>query len=207
MSSKARSIGDLELLDGGGDSGDSGGGTGESGGGDSFSGGDSGDAGDGTAVSFGGDSGGGGGNRAGTGGGKQRGRPRKDRELVREVPGPTLTEPEGKNRSKSPDFKVLIDTTIVGLFGLVATATAHEHWLKERDDVLPITGPLKAWVEQLPPKTLKAMEKRMAPTLFVIGCAVVVGPDVVMEMRTRKREQDTRRSLSGQGKPSFFRPG
>jgi len=85
---------------------------------------------------------------------------------------------------------------VVGLFGLVATATAHEHWLKEQGDVLPITGPLKAMVEQLPPKTLKKLEKNLAPTLVVVGIAVVVGPDAVAEMRLRAEDKRDRTAVS-----------
>jgi hypothetical protein len=77
----------------------------------------------------------------------------------------------------------------VGLFGLVAVATAHEHWLKEQPDVLPITGPLKAWIDQLPAKTLKRLEQNLAPTLLVVGIATVVGPDAVLEMRLRANEK------------------
>ncbi len=76
----------------------------------------------------------------------------------------------------------------MGLFGLVAVATAHEHWLKERQDVLAITGPLNAWIDQLPSKTLKQIEKNLAPALFVVGCATVVAPDVILEMRLRAEQ-------------------
>ena len=79
---------------------------------------------------------------------------------------------------------------MVGLFGLVAVATAHEHWLKERADVVAITGPLNAWIDQLPSKTLKRLEKNLAPALLVVGVATVVGPDIVLEMRLR----DTKRA-------------
>ena len=111
--------------------------------------------------------------------------------MVGEVVGPTLARPKGEKRGRKsgPDLGVLIDTTVVGLFGLVAVATAHEHWLKERDDVIPITGPLKAWVDQLDSKTLKRIEKSLAPTLFVVGCATVIGPDIMVEMKERAKSR------------------
>jgi len=84
----------------------------------------------------------------------------------------------------------------VGLFGLVAVATAHEHWLKERDDVVPITGPLKAWVDQLPAKTLKKLEQNLAPALLVAGMAIVLGPDVFAEVRIREQEKRIRAAVS-----------
>jgi hypothetical protein len=105
---------------------------------------------------------------------------------VGEAVHPTLTNDKpGRGRKRGPDLSVLVDTTIVGLFGLVAVATGHEHWLKERDDVLPMTGPLNAWIDQLPSKTLKKLEKNLAPALFAVGCAIVVGPDIAAEMRLR----------------------
>lgn len=126
--------------------------------------------------------------------------------MVGELPGPTLTEKVAKRGRKSgPDLGVLIDTTMVGLFGLVAVATGHEHWLKERDDVIPVTGPLKAWVDQLPSKTLKRLEKNLAPTLLVVGLATVLGPDLVVEMKLREQDKRARIALSAP-KGSGFRP-
>jgi hypothetical protein len=107
--------------------------------------------------------------------------------MVGEVPRSQVKNVGGKK--KGPNLGALIDTTIVGLFGLVATATAHEHWLKERDDVIPITEPLKAWVDQLPAKTLKKLEANLAPTLFVVGLATVIGPDAIAEVRLRAEEK------------------
>lgn len=108
--------------------------------------------------------------------------------MVGEAPSPTLVEPvqpkQGR-RKKGPDLGVLIDTTVVGLFGLVAVATGHEHWLKEREEIVPVTEPLKAWVDQLPAKTLKRLENNLAPALFCCGLAVVVGPDLILERRLR----------------------
>src|SRR6266511_1123048 len=79
---------------------------------------------------------------AGTGAPKRkRGRPRKTLELVGELPGPTLTDADApkRGRKRGPDLSVLVETTVVGLFGLVAVATAHEHWLKDREEVMAIT--------------------------------------------------------------------
>jgi hypothetical protein len=95
---------------------------------------------------------------------------------------------------------VLVETTVVGLFGLVAVATAHEHWLKDKVDVTPITGPLNAWIDQLPAKTLKRLEANLAPALFVVGLATVVGPDAVMEMRLRA-QQNARPTVPGTRRP------
>jgi len=112
---------------------------------------------------------------------------------------PTLTDskPARGGRKRGPDLSVLVETTVVGLFGLVAVATAHEHWLKEREDVMAITGPLNAWIDQLPAKTLKKVEKNLAPTLLVVGIATVIGPDAVLEMRLRAQSKNARTPVSG----------
>jgi len=89
---------------------------------------------------------------------------------------------------------------------LVAVATGHEHWLKERDDVIPVTGPLNAWIDQLPAKTLKKLERNLAPTLFVVGLATVVGPDIVLEMRLRALAKNASRPIPrspGQGQGAY----
>lgn len=98
-------------------------------------------------------------------------------------------------RKKGPDLSTLVDTMVVGLFGLVATATQHEHWLKEKVDVIAITQPLNAWIDQLPAKTLKKLEANLAPTLFVVGVATVVGPDAVLEARIRYAQKRNRNSF------------
>src|SRR6266498_238247 len=151
---------------------------------------------------------------SGTGAGapkRKRGRPRKTLELVGELPGPTLTDADApkRGRKRGPDLSVLVETTVVGLFGLVAVATAHEHWLKDREEVMAITGPLNAWIDQLPAKTLKKLERNLAPTLFVVGLATVVGPDAVLEMRLRAQHKSSRNAVpqSGQGRsPNSFPP-
>lgn len=113
-----------------------------------------------------------------------------------EVPGRAVAAPATAAQAKGADLAALIDTTVVGLFGLVAVATAHEHWLKDRVDVLPITEPLKAAVKQLPPKTLKKLEKNLAPAMVVAGLAIVVGPDVAVEMRLRAEDKRARAAVS-----------
>lgn len=95
---------------------------------------------------------------------------------------------------------MLVETTTVGLFGLVAVATAHEHWLKDKVDVQAITGPLNAWIDQLPAKTLKKLEQNLAPTLLVVGLATVVGPDLVLEARIRAANKNARRAVPAQGR-------
>ena len=112
-------------------------------------------------------------------------------------------------RKKGPDLSTLVDTMVVGLFGLVATATQHEHWLKEKVDVIAITQPLNAWIDQLPAKTLKKLEAKLAPTLFVVGVATVVGPDAVLEARIRYEQKHNRNPFprqTFQGEASFAPP-
>jgi hypothetical protein len=57
--------------------------------------------------------------------------------------------------------------------------------LKEKADLVPITGPIKSYIDGLPSKKLKQWEGRIAPTLLVLGTATVIGPDIAMEVRIR----------------------
>lgn len=94
---------------------------------------------------------------------------------------------------------------VVGAFGLCAVVTQHEHWLKESGEVVPITAPLKAWVDQLDAKTLKKVEKNLAPLLLTMGCVTVIGPDIVVEMRERAKSRHFN-ALSQPGKTSAYNP-
>lgn len=79
----------------------------------------------------------------------------------------------------------MIDTSVVVVFAITAVATGHEHWLKEHNEVLAITDPLNAWIEQLPPRKLKALEANICPLLFAAGVVSVVVPDIAQEMAIR----------------------
>jgi hypothetical protein len=81
---------------------------------------------------------------------------------------------------------------VLGLFGAVAVATGHPHWQKRPAQVLPITVPLTRALEDLPPAARKKLAKAANPALFVLGCAIVVGPDLSVEMRLRAEARQTR---------------
>ena len=128
--------------------------------------------------------------------------------MVGEPAGHTVSRKGNKGGKKQgPNLGALVDTFTVGLFGLVATATGHEHWLKEREDVIPITDPLKAWIDTLPSKTLKKLESKLAPTLFVVGLATVVGPDAIAEVKLRAEEKRFRHFTAQQAQRGGFKPG
>lgn len=52
------------------------------------------------------------------------------------------------------------------------------------------------WVDQLPAKTLKRVEQNLAPCMFAVGLAVVIGPDVLLEKKLRENDRLTARSGS-----------
>lgn len=81
---------------------------------------------------------------------------------------------------------------MLGAFGAVAVATDHPHWAKKPQQVLPITVPLVRAIEDLPTKTRQKLQKAANPALFVLGCAMVVGPDLMTEMRLRAEARQTR---------------
>jgi hypothetical protein len=58
--------------------------------------------------------------------------------------------------------------------------------------VLPITVPLTRALEDLPPAARKKLAKAANPALFVLGCAIVVGPDLGREMQLRAEARQTR---------------
>lgn len=81
---------------------------------------------------------------------------------------------------------------MLGIFGAVAVATGHDHWQKRPPQVLPITVPLVRALEDLPPAARKKLAKAANPALFVLGCAIVVGPDLKREMDLRAETRQPR---------------
>lgn len=74
----------------------------------------------------------------------------------------------------------------------MAVATGHEHWEKRPAQVLPITVPLTRALGDLPAAQRKKLAKAANPALFVLGCAIVVGPDLTKEMQLRAEARQTR---------------
>jgi hypothetical protein len=97
-----------------------------------------------------------------------------------------------KQSDKRPEYRVIAQGVITGAFGAVAVATKHEHWLKTPDEVEPIVGPLCRMIEELPPKTLKAFEKHFNLVALVGGAGILIGTDVIAEVKIRKEENATR---------------
>lgn len=107
------------------------------------------------------------------------------------------------------DVQTFANSLTVGFFNSVAVATGHEHWLKDREEVLDFTGPLVAWLNELSPKQIKRLEKNLAPAMAVIGLANLLGPDVVQEMAIRKAERAASRNdegKEGQGRQRTGKP-
>lgn len=127
---------------------------------------------------------------AGTGG-KRRGRPKKGGQLAGEVAARPVeipiepVKPAAKRRSKSASLASAVDATVAGVFNITAVLTSHRHWLKDAEEVKPITEPINAWMDQLPAKQLKAFEERICPILLGVGLATVLVPDIVLEMKIR----------------------
>lgn len=97
-------------------------------------------------------------------------------------------EKPSKLSKKGANLAGLIDFSVVGLFGMVAAATGHEHWFKDREEVYGITEPLKLWAEELSPKVRKNIEKKALPVILAINAAGVIVPDVIAEARLRRAE-------------------
>lgn len=99
---------------------------------------------------------------------------------------------------------------MTGLFGAVAVATQHEHWLKDPGEVEPIVGPLCRIIEELPAKSLKAFEKHFNKAALAAGTLVLVGTDLTAEIKLRKEENASRaeeeRGVRSKPKPRPVNP-
>lgn len=111
-------------------------------------------------------------------------------------PEPELPRPK-KGRRNQQNLDKVVEAVCVGAFALTAYGTGHAHWLKDKEDVKPITDPLNAWVETLPVKMLKNIEKNLCPVLLAIGLGTVIGPDLILEMKLRA--QGRRNPLGPEG--------
>lgn len=76
------------------------------------------------------------------------------------------------------------------IFGLIATATKHEHWMKTPEEVEPIVGPFCRMIESLPKSALKSIEKNWNPIALAGGIAFTVVPDTVHEVQLRRLERE-----------------
>ena len=103
----------------------------------------------------------------------------------------------------------------VGAFNLTAVLTMHRHWLKDEQDVAPITEPIVAWLDQLPARQQKAIEEKIIPALLAVGVAEVLIPDIVLEIKIRNAARNRRTagpspdsqgdaSVSAEGGPGVY---
>jgi len=119
-------------------------------------------------------------------------RKRRKRASVEEV---DVTEPikkqaEKNRKEKAPSqIGVMCDMALLGAFRCAALATDHPHWNKTQEQVRVATEPLQAMIERLPKAVVKEMEGKALPILFVIGCGMLVIPDVIREMEIRRYER------------------
>lgn len=102
-----------------------------------------------------------------------------------------------KRKAKSASLQSAIEAVVAGTFNLTAVLTMHEHWLKDAEEVRPITDPLNAWMDRLPAKQLKAFEEKICPILLGVGLATVLVPDIVLEVKIRESIRRASRAEAG----------
>jgi hypothetical protein len=88
--------------------------------------------------------------------------------------------------SPSQAFKLdaeMISYGVAAVFGVIATATQHEHWLRTPGQCAPISDPLQRMYSRLPAAKRKEILKVMDPAVLMAGIYQVAGPSVVEEMR------------------------
>jgi hypothetical protein len=107
---------------------------------------------------------------------------------------PEPKAPASKKRSKTANIERAVNGLTVGAFNMVGLFTQHRHWMKDAEDVVPITDPINAYIDGLPAKTQKALEERIIPISLAGGLLEVLIPDIIMEMRIRANHRHIARS-------------
>jgi hypothetical protein len=140
---------------------------------------------------------------------RKRARPRKDAitpaaAAPAETPGiptdepiPPREEPEKpatKREKGEPGFApppaqaYRIDCEMIGfgcaaVFGVIATVTRHDHWLRTPDQCRPISEPVARMIARMPAKQRKALTQTMDPAILLAGVYQVAGPSIEEEAR------------------------
>jgi hypothetical protein len=99
--------------------------------------------------------------------------------------------PKGKRGSKSLALsQETVEHGLCAVFGTVAVATKHRHWLKQTKDVGPIAEPLTRMLNTLPIEVIDRLERYADPLLLCYGLYQVCGKDIMIELELRKLEKE-----------------
>ena len=138
---------------------------------------------------------------------RKRGRPRKMAAGQPEPPvEPPLDAPmpprseEAKTDVKSaptPSQAWKLDGDTIGygvcaVFGAIATATQHNHWLRDLEQVRPISDPLQRMFAKMPAAKRKQVMQILDPGILIAGIYQVAGPSIAAEIELAQGRQQGR---------------
>lgn len=131
---------------------------------------------------------------------RKRGRPRKqaqqaagdpqtDVEAPLDAPMPPKAEDQKQEpkSAPSPSQAWKLDAEMIGfgvaaVFGVIATMTQHQHWLRTPEQCAPISEPLQRMYSRLPAARRKAVLHYLDPGVLLAGIYQVAGPSIAVEM-------------------------
>lgn len=92
----------------------------------------------------------------------------------------------------------LIGFGVAAVFGVIATVTTHQHWLRTPAQCAPIAEPLQRMYSKLPAAKRKQITQMLDPGILLAGIYQVAGPSIEEELRLAQMRQ--------QGQVSSGRP-
>ncbi len=122
-----------------------------------------------------------------------------EEEEPRRIDLPPPTERK-KRKGKGGTLQLSEATVSHGLcaaFGGISVLTRHKHWQKTTDRVKPIAEPLTQLLNTLPAEIVDRLEKHAMWLSLAYGAAVVMGPDVMVELEFRKLQKQARGNSGG----------
>lgn len=138
---------------------------------------------------------------------KKRGRPRKQAAGATDAPiEPPLDAPmpprvedakETVKSAPSPSQAWKLDAEMIGygvaaVFGVIATATQHAHWMRTPEQCAPISEPLQRIYSRMPAAKRKQVLQYLDPGVLLAGIYQVAGPSLAVEMQLAEAKRQGR---------------
>lgn len=122
------------------------------------------------------------------------------------LPKPFVSKGKGKGKALALSQNT-VEHGLCALFGGIAVATKHRHWVKKTDELTPISGPLTRMLNSLPAEVIDRLERHADPLLLCWGIYQVCGKDIAIERELRKLEKENRKeSVASTGNVPLVMP-
>lgn len=125
--------------------------------------------------------------------------PQEPAEPPLDVPLPPRAGEEEKPVKSAPSASQAwkLDAEMIGygvaaLFGVIATATGHTHWLRTPEQCAPISEPLQRLYSRLPAAKRKQVLAYLDPGVLLAGVYQVAGPSLAVEMQLAEAKRQGR---------------